>query len=495
LSSLAFRTALARFHVRVFRSSTPNRGALADTGARSKACFNMPSKRKQPTAKQTVKTEPAGSSQVSASFKAEPESKTPPPEEEEEDFRVEPSCEVPRARNPIQPDYPGAYTMSSEDIIGTDSHLAYVSRWHRMREEERRGSVCFRVVTNDGSRPALVQLLGLKNVFVRQLPNMPRPYVVRLVFDRKHESLIMIKKLPSGEEVVMGGCCYRPFSEQRFAEIAFLAISHSEQVRGYGTRLMAHTKERAKALQLTHLLTCADNNAVAYFKKQGFSKIITLPPERWQGYIKDYEGIVLMECALNYKVDYLNIPPLLKAQKLCLLEKLREVSRSHIVYPGIDVKKMKGIRIEDIPGLQHVDLDRVPPPTAAHGTRSGVSSAKPLTAAAAIARERDPVQLAALQKELQQVLNQIKSHSSAWPFLEPVDPQETGAYNYYEIIKNPMDLRTIQERLDSGWYYVNRDIFLADLNRMVKNAIDYNGPGHYISELALSLKRFYSSKL
>jgi hypothetical protein len=29
-----------------------------------------------------VKTEPAGSSQVSASFKAEPESKTPPPEED-----------------------------------------------------------------------------------------------------------------------------------------------------------------------------------------------------------------------------------------------------------------------------------------------------------------------------------------------------------------------------------------------------------------------------
>ena len=418
------------------------------------------------------------------------------PEEEVEDFRVEPAVPVPRALHPIEPDHPGAYAMSTEDMIGVDSHLSYVTRWARMRAEEERGEVQFRAVRNDGSREALVLLLGLKNVFIRQLPNMPRPYVARLVFDRKHESTTMIKRLPGGEEVVMGGCCYRPFPEQGFSEIAFLAISHNEQVRGYGTRLMAHTKERAKQLGLTHLLTCADNNAVAYFKKQGFSKIITLPPERWQGYIKDYEGIVLMECVLNYKVDYLNIPPLLKAQKMCLLEKLKEVSRSHIVYPGIDVKQMRGVRIEDIPGLQHIDLNKVPPPTAAHGTRSGgASGAKASSAAAAIAAERDPVQLAALHKELQHVLNQIKSHASAWPFLEPVDPQETGAYNYYEVVKNPMDLRTIQERLDGGGYYVNKDIFLADLNRMVKNAVDYNGPGHYITELAQSLQRFYSSKV
>jgi N-acetylglutamate synthase-like GNAT family acetyltransferase len=33
---------------------------------------------------------------------------------------------------------------------------------------------------------------------------------------------------------------------QGFAEIAFCAITASEQVRGYGTRLMNHTKEHAK---------------------------------------------------------------------------------------------------------------------------------------------------------------------------------------------------------------------------------------------------------
>jgi histone acetyltransferase len=34
---------------------------------------------------------------------------------------------------------------------------------------------------------------------------------------------------------------------------------------------------------LTHFLTYADNNAVGYFMKQGFTKEITLPKDRWGG--------------------------------------------------------------------------------------------------------------------------------------------------------------------------------------------------------------------
>lgn len=38
------------------------------------------------------------------------------------------------------------------------------------------------------------------------------------------------------------GVCYRPYMEQRFGEIAFCAISGSEQVKGYGTLLLNHLK-------------------------------------------------------------------------------------------------------------------------------------------------------------------------------------------------------------------------------------------------------------
>ena len=48
----------------------------------------------------------------------------------------------------------------------------------------------------------------------------------------------------------------------------------------------------------------ADNYAIGYFKKQGFAKQISMPLERWKGFIKDYEGGTLMECEILKEVDY-----------------------------------------------------------------------------------------------------------------------------------------------------------------------------------------------
>lgn len=55
---------------------------------------------------------------------------------------------------------------------------------------------------------------------------------------------------------------------QKFAEIAFLAVTSSEQVKGYGTRLMSHLKEHVKTAGIRYFLTYADNFAIGYFKKQ-----------------------------------------------------------------------------------------------------------------------------------------------------------------------------------------------------------------------------------
>merc|ERR1712224_857517 len=105
---------------------------------------------------------------------------------------------------------------------------------------------------------------------------------------------------------VIGGICFRPFEPQGFAEIVFCAVTSSEQVKGYGTRIMNHLKEHVKKKGLEYFLTYADNYAIGYFRKQGFTKQVTMPRERWKGYIKDYDGGTLMECKINMKVDYLN---------------------------------------------------------------------------------------------------------------------------------------------------------------------------------------------
>ena len=69
---------------------------------------------------------------------------------------------------------------------------------------------------------------------------------------------------------------------QQFAEIAFCAVTAAEQVKGYGSRLMNYVKEYSReAHNTTHFLTYADNNAVGYFVKQGFSKEILLEREKW----------------------------------------------------------------------------------------------------------------------------------------------------------------------------------------------------------------------
>lgn len=110
---------------------------------------------------------------------------------------------------------------------------------------------------------------------------MPREYVARLVFDRRHASVAIVRR---GSVSVLGGITYRRFPEQKLGEIAFCAVAASEQVRGFGTRLMNNAKALATSRDgLSYFLTYADNNAVGYFAKQGFTKKVTAPRSRWHG--------------------------------------------------------------------------------------------------------------------------------------------------------------------------------------------------------------------
>ncbi|XP_031742921.1 histone acetyltransferase GCN5-like, partial [Cucumis sativus] len=141
---------------------------------------------------------------------------------------------------------------------------AYISREENLKREEEAALLKFVCLSNDGVDEHMVWLIGLKNIFARQLPNMPKEYIVRLVMDRNHKSVMVIRR-----NQVVGGITYRPYVSQKFGEIAFCAITADEQVKGYGTRLMNHFKQHARDVDgLTHFLTYADNNAVGYFTKQ-----------------------------------------------------------------------------------------------------------------------------------------------------------------------------------------------------------------------------------
>ena len=85
----------------------------------------------------------------------------------------------------------------------------FVSRDESAKQEEDGGTLSFRVITNDGDANHMKHLITLKNIFSRQLPKMPKEYIVRLVMDRRHHSMALYK-----EETVVGGICFRPFADQ-----------------------------------------------------------------------------------------------------------------------------------------------------------------------------------------------------------------------------------------------------------------------------------------
>lgn len=234
---------------------------------------------------------------------------------------------------------------------------------------------------------------------------------------------------------------------------------------------MSHLKDYVKATSpIKHFLTYADNYAIGYFKKQGFTKEITLEKQRWMGYIKDYEGGTIMQCTMVPKIRYLEVGRMLLKQKEGVQAKIRAFSKSHLVH--------------------------APPKEWRHGP----CQIDPMSIAAIKASgwSLDMDELARQPRHgpnynaLLHLLNDMQNHSSAWPFLVPVNKDEVA--DYYDVIKEPMDLSTMEEKHEKDQYPVPED-FIKDANLIFNNCRKYNNETTSYAKSATKLEKFMWTKI
>ena len=194
---------------------------------------------------------------------------------------------------------------------------------------------------------------------------------------------------------------------------------------------------------MEYFLTYADNYAIGYFQKQGFSKIVAMPKERWVGFIKDYDGGTLMECYIHPGMDYLRVSETVAKQRAFVYERLKQRSSTGVVYSGLEIFNQ---------GKRLTSLMEVPGVPVSGWTERHVFEGK-------TERDRNMHQVK-LQQQLKTLLEKLRTATNVAPFEKPLK----------EKVLNPIDLTMIRERLtEKKDFYRNKDMMKADLLRVATN--------------------------
>ncbi|XP_055338654.1 bromodomain-containing protein 3-like [Paramacrobiotus metropolitanus] len=92
------------------------------------------------------------------------------------------------------------------------------------------------------------------------------------------------------------------------------------------------------------------------------------------------------------------------------------------------------------------------------------------------------------------MMKALTKHNMAWPFASPVDAIALCIPDYHDIITQPMDLGTIQKRLDNYWYRDAQEC-IADFKVMFTNCYTYNQSGEDVVKMANELEKTFLTKL
>lgn len=93
-------------------------------------------------------------------------------------------------------------------------------------------------------------------------------------------------------------------------------------------------------------------------------------------------------------------------------------------------------------------------------------------------------------KRVKTVLQNVWKTREAIIFRQPIDPVRDGAPTYYDEIKHPMDLSTIDKKLKEGAYLTMAD-FAADMRLMFANCRQFNPPGTIPAQMEQIVSRVW----
>lgn len=98
-------------------------------------------------------------------------------------------------------------------------------------------------------------------------------------------------------------------------------------------------------------------------------------------------------------------------------------------------------------------------------------------------------------KALRKIILSMQNNKNFEPFAAPVDVKGLEIPEYLQIIKHPMDLGTIQTKLENNDYNNDLDSALSDIALVWDNCYRFNPPGSEVSENAVVLQRLLALKM
>lgn len=88
----------------------------------------------------------------------------------------------------------------------------------------------------------------------------------------------------------------------------------------------------------------------------------------------------------------------------------------------------------------------------------------------------------------------ICRYKTAVPFLNPVDSVRLKIPHYYLVVRKPMDLNTVKNRLNFLWYQSANEC-ISDIRQIFKNCYQFNSPKDYVYSAGKKLEEFFDEKL